>query len=231
MTINILAFDTATEACSVALQVGDRFFSRHQIAPRQHATLLLPMIHDVLREAKIALQDLHAIAFGCGPGSFMGVRFATGVAQGLALGLQKPVIPVSTLQTLAQTACRKKNIANCLVGWDARMGGIYWGFYQADDTGMMQPTIADQLSLPETFDMLQLPAVGFALAGNAWTVYKDKLPQVFSSSSEFFVTDCYPDAQAMLLIAHADYLLGKTMPPENARPHYVRDRVVHYHSE
>ncbi len=102
--MNILTFDTATEACSVALQCGDAVYYRHEIAPQQHAKILLPMIQALITEANIKLSDLDAIGFGCGPGSFMGVRLATGMAQGLGFGLQIPLIPISTLQTIAQSA-------------------------------------------------------------------------------------------------------------------------------
>ncbi len=209
--MNILAFDTATDACSAALKVGDRIFSRFEIAPRLHAKLLLPMIQDLLNEANIQLAHLNAIAFGCGPGSFMGVRLATGMAQGLAFGVQIPLIPVSTLQTLAQAAYVKNGSCRKIAaGWDARMSEIYWGLYAIDDDGIMQPQQDEALSAPEKIDREMLSSVGYAFAGN-----------VFSD-------DTYPDAKAMLTIATSKYALGEMISSENAHPHYIR-HVVYNH--
>src|SRR3990167_5183192 len=149
---NILAFETATNACSVALQVGDYVFSHHEIAPQQHAKLLLPMIQALLSEAKIKLSDLDVIAFGSGPGSFMGVRLAAATAQGLAFGLSIPLIPISTLRILAQTTPTVCPGGFVLAGWDAKMHEIYWGFYRLDENNIMQSVIADQLCTPAQFD-------------------------------------------------------------------------------
>lgn len=223
MTANILAFDTATNACTVALQVGAKVYARHEIAPSQHAKLLLPLINDLLSEAKINLSDLNAVAFGCGPGSFMGVRLATATAQGLAFGLNIPLISISTLQILAQTAGGK----NVVAGWDARMDEIYWGFYGCDEKGVMQAKQDDALCTPAAIDTNTIFNVPFMLAGNAWSVYKEKLPiQIFSQASEI-QTELYPDAKAMLTIATAKYLQNEIVSPENAHPHYIRHHVVH----
>ncbi|OGT43396.1 MAG: tRNA (adenosine(37)-N6)-threonylcarbamoyltransferase complex dimerization subunit type 1 TsaB [Gammaproteobacteria bacterium RIFCSPHIGHO2_12_FULL_40_19] len=209
--MNILAFDTATDACSAALLAGESVFSRFEIAPRQHAKLLLPMIQDLLQQAKIELSDLNVIAFGCGPGSFMGVRLATGMAQGLAFGLQIPVIPISTLQVIAQAAHEKTHAQKIVAGWDARMHEIYWGFYARDDHGLMQPQQTDALCTLEKIDKAAFSAVGSTFAGN-----------VFSD-------DTYPDSKAMLAIALSKYRHNEVVSPENVHPHYVRHHVVHNH--
>ena len=100
--LKILAVDTATEACSAALLVGDKVFSRWEEAPRDHTRKILPMVQAVLEDAGISLSDLDAIAFGRGPGSFTGVRIGIGVAQGLAFGAGVPLIGISTLAAMAQ---------------------------------------------------------------------------------------------------------------------------------
>ncbi|OGT44589.1 MAG: tRNA (adenosine(37)-N6)-threonylcarbamoyltransferase complex dimerization subunit type 1 TsaB [Gammaproteobacteria bacterium RIFCSPHIGHO2_12_FULL_38_11] len=235
--MNILAFDTATNACSAALQVDGKIYSRHEIAPQQHAKLILPMIQDLLSEAKINLSDLTVIAFGCGPGSFMGVRLATATAQGLGFGLTIPLIPVSTLQTLAQTViipfekggqfCAAKPGGFIVSGWDARMDEIYWGFYESDENGIMQSKRENALCTPENIDINAFSKVPFKLVGNAWSVYKEKLsPSIFSQASDI-QTELYPDAKAMLTIAISKYLNNEIVSPENAHPHYIRHRVVH----
>lgn len=222
--MNFLTFDTATEACTVALQSNDVIYYRHEIAPQQHAKLILPMIQALILEAKIKLSDLHAIGFGCGPGSFMGVRLATAMAQGLSFGLNIPLISISTLQTIAQTAYQKTKAEKILAGWDARMQQIYWGFFQADLHKIMQPVIEDQLSSPESVDTVFADQIA-SLAGNAWQVYQNQLPGVLLSLPK--ITDIYPEATAMLTIALLKYHSGEMIKAENAKPHYVRDRVVH----
>lgn len=211
MKKNILAFDTATNALTIALQVGDTQFSHHVIAPRMHASLLLPTIQDLLNQAKIALSDLHVIAFGVGPGSFMGVRLATGIAQGLAFGLQIPLIPISTLQIIAQAAHEKTGATKIVSGWDARLHEIYWGKYACDAQGIMQSQQEDALCTLEKIDKDSFAALGFTFAGN-----------VFSD-------DTYPSAVAMLTIANQKYLNHEIVSSENAHPHYVRHHVVHNH--
>lgn len=226
---NILAFDTATNACSVALQVGDKLFSQHKIVPREHARLLLPMIQAVLDEANLDLNALNAIAFGCGPGSFMGVRLATATAQGLAFGLNIPVIPVSTLQVIAQTAYAQFPAKNILAGWDARMDEIYWGLYAVDSSGVMHSSTQDNLSPPGLIDTTLFTKLEFCTAGNAWSVYAEKLQSILPQAQQSF-TDIYPEARSMLTIANKQFLSGEFVSPEKAEPHYVRHHVVHNHN-
>lgn len=210
-SINLLTFDTATHACTAALQVGKKIYSRFQMAPNQHAALLLPMIQALLDEANLARADLSAIAWGVGPGSFMGVRLATGIAQGLAFGLRIPVIPISTLQIVAQTAHEKTGAKKIIAGWDARMQEIYWGVYVCDAQGVMCAQQEDTLCALDQLDRNSFSALGFAFAGN-----------IFSDVT-------YPDAKSMLVIANSKYLRHETILPENAHPHYVRHHVVHNH--
>ncbi len=132
----ILAIETATQACSAALLLDNgEVLSRLELAPRRHTALILPFIDALLSEAGIALNALDAVAFGVGPGSFMGLRLATSVAQGLAFGADLPVVPISSLRALAQVALLALPQENkVLAGWDARMGEIYWGLYKREST-------------------------------------------------------------------------------------------------
>ncbi|MGL5610034.1 MAG: tRNA (adenosine(37)-N6)-threonylcarbamoyltransferase complex dimerization subunit type 1 TsaB, partial [Aeromonas veronii] len=135
--LKILAVDTATEACSAALLVGDKLFSRWEEAPRDHTRKILPMVQAVLEDAGISLSDLDAIAFGRGPGSFTGVRIGISVAQGLAFGAGVPLIGISTLAAMAQGAYRLDGAEQVLTAIDARMNEVYFGRYELID-GRMQ---------------------------------------------------------------------------------------------
>ncbi len=222
---NVLSFDTATNACSVALVVGKQVYTRHEIAPRRHATLLLPIVDLLLNEAGVSRNSLDAIAFGCGPGSFMGARLAVGMAQGLAFGLSIPVIPISTLQTLAQTAYQKTGCDHVLVGWDARMGDVYWGRYALNKDGVMCALQEDALSAPGAIRVNSMPD-SLCVAGNAWDVYADALSSELLAVLKTNLVNCYPDAQAMLPIACNRLDSGEAVEPVLANPSYLRDKVT-----
>lgn len=178
----ILAIETATNACSCALWCEGEIHERFEIAPRRHAELILPMIDAVLKEAKLNVADLDAIAFGQGPGTFMGVRLAASVAMGLAFGADIPIIPVSTLQTLAQGVYQQTGSRHVAAAWDARMGEMYWGCYSEKD-GIMQPVVDDALSAPAA---VQLPVDReWTLAGNAWEIYKKQFVISVQNKTEY----------------------------------------------
>lgn len=126
----LLALDTATEACSVALLHDGKVTSHYEVIPRLHAQKLLPMIQQLLADAGTTLQAVDAIAFGRGPGAFTGVRIAIGVVQGLAFALERPVLPVSDLAVLAQRAYREHGVSQVAAAIDARMDEVYWGCYR-----------------------------------------------------------------------------------------------------
>src|SRR5690349_9145853 len=134
----ILAFDTSTSACTVALQNGDFVSVRHQLAPKQQAQLILPMINELLSSTSLTANELDAIAYGCGPGSFTGIRIASSVAQGIGFAINKPIIPVSSLAALAQTAFLEQQWTRLLVAVDARMGKIYWANYVINPSGIAE---------------------------------------------------------------------------------------------
>lgn len=127
MSTRILAIDTATEACSVALWNNGEKHALFEICPREHTQRILPMVQQVLAESGVTLNQLDALAFGRGPGSFTGVRIGIGIAQGLAMGAELPMIGVSTLATMAQGAFRVTGATQVLAAIDARMGEVYWG--------------------------------------------------------------------------------------------------------
>lgn len=127
MSTRILAIDTATEACSVALYNQGETLAHFELCAREHTQRILPLVQQILAEAGLSLKQLDALAFGRGPGSFTGVRIGIGIAQGLSLGAELPLLPVSTLQTMAQGAYRQTGADRVLAAIDARMGEVYWG--------------------------------------------------------------------------------------------------------
>ena len=135
--MRILAIDTATEACSAALWNDGAQSAHFEICPREHTQRILPLVQEVLTESGTTLSELDALAFGRGPGSFTGVRIGIGIAQGLALGAELPMIGVSTLATMAQGAWRKTGATRVLAAIDARMGEVYWAEYQRDEAGRL----------------------------------------------------------------------------------------------
>ncbi len=216
---NILAFDTSTAMCTVALMVRGEIFSCEEILEQRHAERILPMIEDLLAQAKISLSDLDAIAFGCGPGSFIGVRIATGVVQSLAFAQDLPVIPVSSLQALAQNAFKKTGAKKIAAGWDARMEAIYWGLFE-ERNGFMESIKPEALSKPEDIQI----SSDFIAVGNAWFAYQNKLSKEFHPLK--LEEELYPNAISILEIALEKFSQGLSVSPLQAEPVYLRDDVA-----
>ena len=217
-----MALDTATEACSVALFIGDSVYERQEIAPRRHAELILPMVDGVLTEAGHGLNDLDAIAFGRGPGAFTGVRIAAGVTQGLALGAGLPVIPISSLATLAQGASDKSTVL--LAAIDARMGEVYWAAYELAEDGAVQLVSAEQVTPPDAVDV---PADRqFFGVGSGWRTYRARLEEALNKQLTGIDPECYPLAKDMLPLALREFKNNRCVSAGQALPVYLRDNVV-----
>jgi len=226
--MKILAIDTATEACSVALYVDAELSSSYQLAPREHSRLILKMIDDLLSAANLSVADLDAIAFGRGPGSFMGLRIAAGVVQGIAFAHDIPVIPVSTLKAIAQRAYEQTEIPRILVAIDARMDEVYWAAYRLHgqqwlpeaDECVISP---DKIHLPEMLAEQEKPWVG---AGTGWQSYADRL----LAGSDFILheklADCFPSAEGIAKLAVDEFKAGNTVSAAEAIPVYLRNDVA-----
>ena len=158
--MTILAIDAATEACSAALLVGETLTERCEVIGRGHAGRLLPMTDELLREAGLTVRDLDAVAFGRGPGGFTGLRIAAGIAQGLASGGGKPIVPVSNLAAVASGAARTHGRTHILVCMDARMGQVYWAAFDCSGARPLALT-REHLSDPGAVD----PPAGEAMFG------------------------------------------------------------------
>lgn len=221
-SMKILALDTATEACSAALLHGDNVYERHEIAPRRHAELILPMVDGVLAQAGLGLDDLDAIAFVRGPGAFTGVRIAAGVTQGLALGAGLPVIPLSSLATLAQgAACQSAFLMPAI---DARMGEIYWAVYGQGQDNLVNPLTEEQVTSP---DAARVPADERIFGvGSGWGTYRLRLESVLDGQITGIDHERYPLARDMLPLAVREYNAGRCVSADQALPVYLRDNVV-----
>ena len=222
--LKILALDTATEACSAALLVGERVYARWEEAPRDHTKKILPMVQAVLDEAGIALSDLDAIAFGRGPGSFTGVRIGVGVAQGLAFGAGVPLLGISTLAAMAQGAHRQEVATRVISAIDARMGEVYVGRYLLQD-GIMVLDGEEQVTAPEA--VAQQPTLSglWFSAGTGFETYADGL-SALADEQKPCPAARLPAALDMLPLARAAWLAGAAVTPEQATPVYLRDKVT-----
>ncbi|ATS52642.1 tRNA (adenosine(37)-N6)-threonylcarbamoyltransferase complex dimerization subunit type 1 TsaB [Xanthomonas citri pv. fuscans CFBP 6996] len=222
--MNVLAFETSTEACSVALHVHGRVIERFELAPRRHAELALPWAEQLLADAGIARRQLDAIAVGRGPGAFTGVRLAIGLAQGIALALDLPVLAVSTLQVLALRApAEASQVLACI---DARMGEVYAGVFARNGDTLLDlaPEVVcapDALVLPDTG-----AAVGIAGVGTGLAAADALLQQRFAARLTSVDAAALPRAADLLTLAVPALRRGEGVAPERVEPAYLRDNVA-----
>jgi len=220
--MNLLAIETATEACSVALLYGEALIDRSELAPRRHAELVLPMAGELLAEAGINRKRLDAIAVGRGPGAFTGVRLATSVAQGLALALDIPVVPVSSLAALAMQA--PKNGAAILAAIDARREEIYAGAFRFNPDGLAEALGLEHV-LPAA-DLILPQGEAWNVLGTGWRAHGDAIRERLPSAPRWADGDRYPQACDVARLAAPLFVAGKGVPPEQALPVYLRDKVA-----
>lgn len=212
----ILAFDTSIDLCSVALGVDDKIIAQQKLAPQRHNELILPMIDELLRSANLKLAQLDVIAFGCGPGSFTGIRLATSIAQGLAFGANVPLAPISTLRILAQTAYDQFSFVKVLVALDARMEQIYWGKYEILD-GLMEETTPDVITTPTNVVGPEDP--NWVGIGNGWDVYQKELQKTCHVTE--IKNHLLPEASSLIKLGIAAFKQQKTVAAQLATPIYL----------
>jgi tRNA threonylcarbamoyladenosine biosynthesis protein TsaB len=217
----LLALDTATEACSVALLHDGRVLSHYEVIPRLHAQRLLPMVKDLLDQAGVPLAALDAIAFGRGPGAFTGVRIAIGVVQGLAFALDRPVLPVSDLAVLAQRALREHGAQQVAAAIDARMDEVYWGCYRAEQ-GEMRLLGSEAVLPPERASLPRDASGDWFGAGTGWGSYAARIPVTPSGQDAAML----PHAEDLLSLARYAWARGEAVAAEQAQPVYLRDQVA-----
>ena len=217
--MKLLAFDTATDACTVAVWTDGNVHERLEIG-RRHAERLLVLIDEVLAEAGTPLNSLDAIAFGRGPGSFTGLRISAGVAQGLAFGADLPVVPVSTLAALAQCG----GADNVLAALDARMQQVYWAAYVRGADGLVQLQGEEIVAAPTA---VPVPSTStWVGVGSGWEQYSQLLLQRLSDRLEQWRPGYHPLAHGIAALGVRDFRAGKAIGAERALPVYIRDNVA-----
>jgi tRNA threonylcarbamoyladenosine biosynthesis protein TsaB len=216
--LKILALDTSTEACSVAIWVDGAIIERFK--HERHSEHILPMVQEVLAEAGLSLTQLDAIAFGRGPGSFTGLRIAAGVVQGLAFGANLPVVPVSSLAVLAQGVGAPKVLA----AMDARMHQVYWGAYARDAGGLMELTGEEIVIAPQAVPLTE--EEGWVGAGSGWDQYSPMLLTRLGGRVKEWRKQCYPHAGDVARLGAAGFARGEMVSPEKALPIYIRDEIA-----
>jgi len=224
--MNLLALDTSSDACSVAVQADKDIFEKHVIRAKEHTNILIPMIQKLLHDAGVELQDLDAIVLGNGPGSFIGMRIAASVAQGLAFGSGLQIVPVSSMAAIAAEVMDAYSATEVVVAQDAHMNEVYLGTYRSDGDGL-PAAVTDELILPiEQIDELtNVSPPEFYAAGKGWTKYPSLLELNRAAIAEI-VDVSYPRAVYLLPLGKRACQDGEAIEPENLMPAYIRTKVA-----
>ncbi|WP_323751250.1 tRNA (adenosine(37)-N6)-threonylcarbamoyltransferase complex dimerization subunit type 1 TsaB [Marinobacter sp.] len=227
--MKLLALDTSSEGCSAALWLDGHITERFELAPRGHTRLLMPMVRELLAEQGLKPSDLDALAFARGPGSFTGLRIATGVIQGLAWGLDLPVVPVSSLAAVALNAIEEHDLpegSGVAVAFDARMSEVYWATFACRDglpvlQGDERVCHPGNVSLPDS----NVFAGSWFGAGQGWKFQSD-MPEAVAARVTSVNISLVPRAAHVARLAIPGFGAGQAVSAEQAQPVYVRDEVT-----
>ncbi|MGG6463483.1 tRNA (adenosine(37)-N6)-threonylcarbamoyltransferase complex dimerization subunit type 1 TsaB [Solilutibacter silvestris] len=219
--MKLLAIETATEACSVALWSDGEVRERFEIAPRRHAELTLPWCDALLAEAGISRAQLDAIAVGRGPGAFTGVRLAIAIAQGIALGLDRPLVPLSTLQVLAAGANAGEG-DRVLAAIDARMHEVYWAGYRLHD-GMLEEISPERVVAPA---QVTIEGDGWHGIGTGFSAGESELATRLAPQLATIDASALPHAADLARLAAAAFTRGVAVSPDLVEPAYLRNNVA-----
>ncbi|MEQ1546600.1 tRNA (adenosine(37)-N6)-threonylcarbamoyltransferase complex dimerization subunit type 1 TsaB [Methyloglobulus sp.] len=226
--MKLLAVETTTEACSAALMIDGEIHERYEMTTNGHSKLILPMIDWLFADACLQPSNLDCLAFGCGPGSFTGVRIATGIIQGIAFALGLPVVPVSNLAAVAQDFFDHNNENLAFVAMDARMNEIYWGVYQRNALGYAE-LLGKEAVLP-AYD-IEFPELSGVGIGSGWKPYHQELTTRLSHHLIRHEADNLPRARAVVRLGLEGFKQGVAVAAEYAMPVYLRDKVAKKESE
>ncbi|MGV3742373.1 MAG: tRNA (adenosine(37)-N6)-threonylcarbamoyltransferase complex dimerization subunit type 1 TsaB [Burkholderiaceae bacterium] len=215
----ILAIETSSELASVALSLNGEVITRESSGAQTHSQAVLPMVRELLSESGMEISRCDAIAFGCGPGSFTGVRTACGLAQGLAFGAGLPVVSVVTLEAMAHGCRQITGADNVLPVLDARMNEVYWAQYRYE--GEWKVVSEPSLSLPEAIRCKGSVVV----CGNGFAAYRDKFDDgMFDSRSAQSVL--LPHASHIVALGVLKFQAGLAVSAQEAQPLYLRNKVA-----
>ncbi len=221
--MRLLAIETSSEACSVALQDSEVIREQHRIEPREHTRILLPMIRQLLDESGLAAKDLDAVVLGNGPGSFIGMRISASVAQGLCFGAGLPLVPVSSLAAIAAEVIESEGADKIAVAQDARMNEVYFATYAANSGGL--PVLLDSEAIVSVDRPDLLPGTGWTVAGGGWQRY----PQLAANGAAAIAVTSniwHPRARCLLNIGTAAYQQGQSIDAARLQPAYLRTKVA-----
>lgn len=217
----ILAIETSSELASCALLYGAGVISRASSGVRTHSQAILPMVQSVLAEAGLTLADCAAIAYGCGPGSFTGVRTACGIAQGLAYGAGLPVLPVVTLEAMALACHQQTGSADILAVLDARMGEVYWAQYRYAEA-VLYSVVAPTLSAPQ--QVAALGAAPLQACGNGFAAYHEAFAA--SALAATARAEIMPHAVQIAQLGRLALAAGAGVAAAAAQPLYLRNKIA-----
>lgn len=226
--MKLLAIETATEACSAALAIDGEITERFCLTANSHSKLILPMIDSLLAEAGLAPADLDGLTFGCGPGSFTGVRIATGIVQGIAFGLDLPVVPVSNLAAVAQDLFDHSADNLAYVAMDARMTEVYWGVYQRNASGFAELLGKEAVTPPNNIEYPDMAGIG---VGTGWQLYNQTLSHCLGQRVLRYESDNLPRARAVARLGLNGFKRGMAVSVDRAMPVYLRNKVAKKESE
>jgi tRNA threonylcarbamoyladenosine biosynthesis protein TsaB len=226
---HILAIDTSTAWCSVALSLADQSVCRHEKVSAGASQLLLPWVDELLQEQSLTLADVDAIAIGIGPGAFTGVRLGVAVVQGLAIAKKLPVLPVASLDAIASQLVLTPHFLESqshifMVAVDARMGEVYWARYQVQTDALPRRLGEIQLSTPE---LVELDGIEY-LAGSAINEFGERLlgAQNACLSDARLNRSIGVNALGVLAFAKQMWAQGLQQDIHLLEPLYVRNKVA-----
>ncbi len=222
--MQLLAIETSGTLCSAALLIDGVILQRLEYAPRRHGELILSMMHSLLAEAELSVRELDALAFGCGPGSFTGVRIATAVVQGVAFAAEVPVVAVSTLRALAQGQFRRGGQRLVLTALDARMDEVYWGCFMIDDKHLASALAPERVCAPT--QVTCPPASTWFGVGSGWAAYGTTLAATVGTAMAGVAAHDDCAAEDVATLAAADLASGGAVAAAVAAPVYLRNQVV-----
>jgi tRNA threonylcarbamoyladenosine biosynthesis protein TsaB len=220
--MKLLGIEISSSVGSIALEIDGRVAHREISTPREQTEQLLELVHALLSDANLAIDELDGITFGRGPGSFTGLRIAAAVAQGFAVGAGLSLLPVSSLLCLAQRAWRQHGVTRALVCVDAKMSEVYWGEFAVAD-GVMSPVREERIGAPQ--DVEAPAAVTWSAVGDGLVAYPEALVAILTAADRT-LPELKPHAEDLFPSAHRAWAAGKAVGPHEALPVYLREHTA-----